>query len=567
MNDFKASRFVAQFMKKHIGMSLVLAFAILGTSISSLLPSYTLKYLIDGFLEPAINGSVTITNGKIVGLSFLYFSTYLLVSLFTILQNYMIDVFGQKLIHELRYAMIEKSHRLTSSYFRRNGTGSMTSRVTDDVNSIEQLFAEGLVSLVVNLFKIIGILISVFIFSWVLGLILFAIIPVIYFITQAFRKNMLKNQLANRKILNEESNNLSETIDCNNTIKNLSKEGYREEEFKGLLNKGFKVMDKTGWFDSLYGPVIEILKAITISAVTLIVCYSQDTNSIIGLSIGTFAAAINLISNVFSPIQTIGQEIQTMQEGKSGIERVEKFMSEKEICLKEDSLKANDIINKKFPYLLEFKDLSFHYDDGQELIYDDMNLQVKKLEKICLVGRTGIGKTTLFRLILGILEPTKGQILFNGYDVTKIPDTEKRKIFGYVEQGFKAVPGSVMDQITLGDQSISLKEVRKAMSDSFLDDYVMKTIPNNYQAPFREEDFSQGQLQLLNLARATVLNPQLLLLDEISANLDSETEKEVIKALAKASNDRTVVSISHRLSDQLGFDRVIEVEKGKIISK
>ena len=401
MNDFKASRFVAQFMKKHIGMSLVLAFAILGTSISSLLPSYTLKYLIDGFLEPAINGSVTITNGKIVGLSFLYFSTYLLVSLFTILQNYMIDVFGQKLIHELRYAMIEKSHRLTSSYFRRNGTGSMTSRVTDDVNSIEQLFAEGLVSLVVNLFKILGILISVFIFSWVLGLILFAIIPVIYFITQAFRKNMLKNQLANRKILNEESNNLSETIDCNNTIKNLSKEGYREEEFKGLLNKGFKVMDKTGWFDSLYGPVIEILKAITISAVTLIVCYSQDTNSIIGLSIGTFAAAINLISNVFSPIQTIGQEIQTMQEGKSGIERVEKFMSEKEICLKEDSLKANDIINKKFPYLLEFKDLSFHYDDGQELIYDDMNLQVKKLEKICLIGRTGIGKTTLFRLILG----------------------------------------------------------------------------------------------------------------------------------------------------------------------
>ncbi|MFA6861316.1 MAG: ABC transporter ATP-binding protein [Bacilli bacterium] len=565
MNDFKTKDFILHFSKKHLILVILLAFMIIGASVSSLLPSYALKYLIDGVINPLLASQAQINQKEILLATGAYFGSYLLVGFFTIFENYMIDLYGQKMIHELRYAMIEKSHRIQSSYFTRNGTGTMTSRVTDDVNSIEMLFAEGLVSLLVNFFKIIGILISVFVFSWILGLILLLLIPIVFFVTQSFRKKMLKNQLSNRKLVNQETNNLSETIDSSLVIKNLSKEGYRQNQFTGLLNKDYQVMDKTAWLDSLYSPIIEMLKAITISAVTLLVAYSiNSTDSLMGLSIGTFAAAMSLISSVFSPIESIGQELQTMQEGTSGIKRVEKFMNEPEICKKNPAF-TSQVVSKSVDYkpLLQFKNLSFHYDDGTELIYNGMNLTINKLDKVTLVGRTGVGKTTLFRLVMGILEPTSGEIDLNGYNVSLIPDPEKRALFGYVQQDFKFIPGTIEDQITLKDPTISLTQVRKAMQDAFLDDYVMSHIEGGYEAKFNEEDFSRGQLQLLNLARAMVLNPQLLLLDEISANLDSKTEKQVIDALAKATSERTVISISHRLSDQLGFTKVIEVRDGK----
>jgi ATP-binding cassette subfamily B multidrug efflux pump len=565
---FRTSRFIGRFLAKHWVLTLLLALAILGAATTGLLPPFTLRYLIDQYINPAISQQTVLETGKLAGFSILYFASYLLVGLFNVFENYMIDVFGQKLIHALRNEMIDKSHRLRSSYFTRHGTGEMTSRVTDDVYAIELLFADGLVSMLVSLFKILGILVSVFVFSWVLGLILLGLIPLIFLVTRAFQKRMLRNQLANRKILNQESNNLSESIDNSVTIKNLGKEGYREGEFHALLDEGYKVEDRTGWFDSVYSPVIEMIKTLVIALITFLVAYSMDSaNGIVGLSIGTFAASLTLISNVFSPIQDIGQELQSMQEGISGIKRVEAFMNEPEVCEKDPSLKAETVLQKKTEALLVFDSLSFHYDDGEELIYDGMNLTVKPYDKISLIGRTGVGKTTLFRLILGILEPTSGRITVHGVDVSRIPDSEKRKIFGYVEQGFKPIPGTVMDQITLKDQSLTLDQVRKAMKDSFLDDYVMNHIPGGYEAPFKEEDFSRGQLQLLGLARAMVTDPELLLLDEISANLDSQTEKEVIDALAHASSSRTVISISHRLSDQLGFTRIIEVENGKAIDR
>lgn len=173
----------------------------------------------------------------------------------------------------------------------------------------------------------------------------------------------------------------------------------------------------------------------------------------------------------------------------------------------------------------------------------------------------------MFRLILGILEPTEGNVSVNGVPASRIPESEKRKIFGYVEQGFKPVPGTVKDQVTLGDAALSLGAVRAAMRNAFLDDYVMSRLAKGYETPFDEKDFSRGQLQLLGLARALVADPRILLLDEISANLDSETEKQVIDALAKASASRTVVSISHRLSDCLGFTRVLAVEKSGVVEK
>lgn len=553
------------FIKKHPIWTLLLAFAVLAVSLSSLLPPFVLQHILDDYLSPALNGQSYDSN-RLIWMTMFYFGSYLLIGILTLAENFLVDTIGQKIIRQLRHEMIEKSHRLSSSYFRHNGTGVMTSRVMDDVSSIETLFSDGLVSLLVSLFKIIGILISVFVFSYVLGFIVLAIIPLVYFITNAFRKRMLKNQLRSRKLKNDETNNLSESIDNMRTLENLEKKEYRENNFVSLQKEDIQVSHRSAIYDSLFSPIVMMLRAVVIGVVTLLVAFSLSSEmTFAGLSVGTFAAAIALISNIFAPIQELGQELQVMQEGVSGITRVLDYMNQPEDVEANKELKAEDIFLQKEGYpFIEAKNLSFHYEDGEEKIFDNVSFVINEKDKVSVVGRTGAGKTTLFRLLLSILYPTEGEILFCGQDVKYIPNKEKRKIFGYVEQGFKGIPGTIEEQITLKDKSISLEEVRQAMKQVRLDDYVMEKIKDNYQATFKEDNFSRGQLQLLNLARALVTNPPVLLLDEISANLDSETEKEIIEAISLASSQRTVISISHRLSDQLGFTKTLRVVDGKV---
>lgn len=550
---YKISSFLLPFLKKHIVIVVLLIMIVICSVISTLLPSYALKFLIDSIVNSQGTSNNIILN------SCLFFGSYFLVALFTMLQNYMIDIYGQKLIHELRYQMIEKSHRMTYAYFTHHGTGEMTSRIIDDVQAVETLFASGLISFVVSFFKIIGILISVFVFSWPLGLILMAVIPVIYFLTKFFRKRMLNYQMKNRKQLNALTNDISETSQNMQVIQLLGKEQYQEEKYQQILKALNQTKQKTALFDSIYSPIVDSIKAIFIGSVTLLVSYASETTSVIslGITVGTFAAALDLISNIFVPIINLGQEMETMQEGISGLKRVEVFMSEKEITSKDNSILAKEVLKKE--ELIRVENLSFHYDDSEEDVIKDVSFSLKKKDKVTLIGRTGAGKTTLFRLLTGILEPTTGDIFIGDYKANRIPEQQKKYLFGYVEQGFSAIPGTVLDQITLHDKSISIEQVEKVMDRVFLNDYVLTEVKGGYQAEFRMDLFSRGQLQLLSLARALVFDPEILLLDEISANLDAKTEGEIIAILSDPTMDKTIISISHRLSDQLNFNKILEV--------
>lgn len=565
---FKATNFLKSFAKGHPFLSLALLFVALGSALAGLLPPFLLKGIIDNEITPDLTSGIAPEWSRLLSLSFAYYGAYLLEGVFTLLENGLIDLYGEKLIHELRNAMMAKAHRLPMGYFTRHGSGEMSSRIIDDVTSIEVLFADGLVSLLVSIIKIIGILVSVFILNWLLGLLLLAVIPLVGVLTHLFRKGMLKAETENRKVLNAMSNHYSESIDNFRLLKDLHEENYREESFLTLLKRAYKSKDKVAFYDSVYSPTIDFLKSLVIALLTYLVISSTTTggSGLVLISIGTYAASINLISSVFSPIQAIGEEIDSMQEGISGIERVEAFMNEKELEPKDPSLNAEKVLQAQAGVpLLEFKDLSFHYDDGDTLIYDHFSLAIQAKEKVCLIGRTGAGKSTLFRLILGLLEPTSGEVLLNGHSVKRIPDHEKRRIYGEVDQLFAAIPGSLRDQISLGDPAISDEMIYGALEQAFLKDYVLSHFKDGLDTPFELKDFSRGQLQLLSLARAIVMNPPILLLDEISANLDSETEKEVIEALTKASASRSVLSISHRYSDVLSFTKVLEVENGKIV--
>ena len=566
---FTVRSFFKNFLAEHPVLFVFLVLSIAGAALSGLLPSYALRYLIDNAVE-SMRAEGKVETGPLLLVSLLYFGAYLAVALCTFFENYMIDTVGQKIIRELRYLMMDKSHRLASSYFTNNGNGEMTSRVTDDVYAIETLFQSGLVSLAVNFLKIIGIVVSIFTFSWMLGLLLLAVIPLIYVITRFFTKRMLKVHTDVRKITNDENNCVSESIDSHLTVKNLDKEQYREDEYKSLLLRYYRTWDKASVFDSVYSPLVQLLKAVLVAAMAVLVGYGAEKGNVtlaLGISAGTFAASMKMVADVFSPIEQIGQELEGMQEGVSGIVRVEAFMNEEEVKPKNPEYTAERVLARTEKDFLKISHLTFRYEDGEHDIYKDADYTVHPDEKITFVGRTGAGKTTLFRLMLGILEPDGGEIDVNGYDVSLIPDSEKRKIFGYVEQGFQSVPGSVRDQITLKDPSVTDGQVVEAMKAVFLDSYVKERIPGGYDAPYDDRLFSRGQKQLLSLARALLYNPPFLLLDEISANLDSKTEEEIVSALGNASRKRTVLSISHRISDRLGFDKTVEIADGKAVER
>lgn len=528
-------------------------------SLSSLVPPLILQKLIDDVLQPA--NSLAIDQGKLWLYAVLYLISYLLISLFDILNSVLIDNRGAKLIRSLRDDRRKKRHTLPSSYFRHHGSGSLSSRIRDDVASVESLFTDGLVSLIVSARKIVSILVSVFLFSYLLGLRLVVRIPIVFFITMFFRKQRLNQQVAIRKKENLLSNTLSESLSSFETIENLNKEAYQQERFETVLKENRDLRNKSAIYDATFSPIIRFLRAIRISLVTFFVFYFRGSeNGFLGLSVGTFAAAVSMISNLFQPIQDLGQEIQVRQEGTSGVKRAMDFLNLEEKKKENGSLSLTDILPLNGKRILEAKNLSFHYQDSDERLIKNVSFVLDNEDKVLLLGRTGAGKTTLFRRFTGREYPSEGSLSLNGIERSDIPDYLKKQIFGYVSQGFKPIGGTVKDQITLRDNSIPLEKVRKARRDSFLDDYVRNHIQGGYDALFRREDFSEGQLELLNLARALVSEPKILLLDELSSNIDTSTEEKLLSALSKAGEGRRRISITHRLSNRLTFNRALKVE-------
>lgn len=552
---FTIKSFILKDMKQSWLSYALLILSVILLTLVSLVPPLILKSLIDNGFDQQ---NSLIEKDFLIYAS-LYFASYLLIALMTIAENVIVDIIGQRLIRRLRHDMMSKKERLNASYFRHEGTGYFTGRILDDVTSVETLFSDGLISMIVSLSKIIGIIVSVFIFSPILGIIAVLLVPIVFTISSLFRKKMFNNQLETRKTRSSESNHLSESIDNALVLENLEKKEYREEQYKTLLLNEKKSLLKSSIYDSIFSPIVLTIKGLTILLIAMLVVMSHENSwTIIGISVGTFAASLSYISDIFSPIQDMGQELQSMQEGMSGLRRVTEFMNRKEDKEKKGDMTVDDLdLTKK---AIRIDSLSFKYDDGNINVINNLSLDITSGEKIVFVGRTGAGKTTLFRLLLSILEPTEGKILIYGMDSTLIPNAIKRLIFGYVTQEFKQVPGTIKEQITLGDKKITDEMVHEAMRSVFLDEYVTNTIEGGYDSEFTSSKFSQGQLQLLNIARAIVMNPPILLLDEISANLDSDTESKIIKAITEISNGRTVLSISHRLSDSIGFDRMIDIE-------
>lgn len=547
MKNRSVGRVILNTIKEKWLLTAGIAITVVGAIVTALFPPLILAKIID-----------TVTSGTMPTfyMVLMYFGFLLVTGLMESARETFLTVFGQKITHSLRSALMDKYSCLTTSGLTSQEPGTVVSRFVGDADTVENLFTSGIISMFADACKIISIVAVIWFKNKGLAIVLLVILPFLFIFTRIIQKNMLEAQIENRRAVGMASGYVPETLHNIRTIHTLGKENYMEQRYDEYICESYAAIEKNNFYDAVYSPVILILNAIVVAVVMLFSASgNQSVLTFFGMSAGTAVAVINYISQIFAPVESLGMEIQTIQSAIAGVHRINEFFELDESSVKKDSYIAdNTAMEADSDVIVDFNNVTFAYDDKN--VVENLSFSIKKGEQVTLSGRTGAGKSTIFKLLLGLYDPDNGSVLIAGQKAIAIPDSEKRKVYGYVEQTFHMVPGTVKDQITLYDTLITDEDVIEAAKTAGLHDAIME-LENGYDTICKSEDFSQGQWQLLSIARAAAAKPELLLLDEITANLDADTEKNVLDALNRVSKNRTVISISHRTNAKMG--RIIEI--------
>ena len=479
----------------------------------------------------------------------LYFGSLALEGVLTSAQESLLVLFGQRMTHALRSEMSRKLSRLPAGTLAEQNPGEVAARFSGDVDTVEALFTSGIISMAADACRIISIMGVIAVKNTGLALILLLVLPLFAVFTRYVQKRMLAAQLDNRRAVAAVSGQVPETLHNIRTIRALGLEDYMERRYDRCIGDSYAAMERTNFYDAVYSPVVLLLNAVVVGIVMLLSASGNaQLLTLFGMSVGTSVAVINYISRIFAPIESLGMEIQTIQSAMAGVRRIDAFLDQPERTIPPARREAarGDV---------EFAHVTFGY--GERHVLKDFSMTVKQGEQVTLVGRTGAGKSTVFKLLLGLYQPEAGTVTIGGVKVGDITDRERRTCIGCVEQHFSRVPGTVLEQITLGDPQITGEMARAAAALAGID-AAIRALPEGYDTVCTEGIFSQGEWQLLSIARAAAADPAVLLLDEITANLDAETEARVLEALRRASAGRTVLSVSHRVYENLG-GRTIEI--------
>ena len=509
--------------------------------LASLLPPLLLARVIDG-----LTGGIPLTFAA----ALLYFGSLALEGVLASAQETLLEILGQKMTHALRAAMSQKLARLPAATLSSQNPGELAARFSGDVDTVEALFTSGVISMAADACRILSILAVIAVKNAGLALILLPVLPLLAAFTRHVQRRMLAAQMENRRAVAAISAQVPEALHNIRTIRALGLEDYMSARYDRRIGESYAAVEKTNFYDAVYSPVVLTLNAAVVGVVMLLSA-SGDARvlTLFGMSVGTSVAVINYISRIFAPIESLGMEIQTIQSAMAGVKRINAFLAQPERAAQAAESAAVPRGDVAVDHV------TFGY-DGRTVL-SDLSFTVRAGEQATLVGRTGAGKSTVFKLLLGLYRPEKGTVTIGGVDVSQITDRQRRSCIGCVEQHFARVPGTVLDQITLGDPRITRDMAWKAARLAGLDAAIC-AFPDGYDTRCTDGMFSQGEWQLLSIARAAAADPAVLLLDEITANLDAQTEACVLEALRRASAGRTVISISHRIYEQLG-GRMIEI--------
>lgn len=548
-NGFKTA------LKNKLFYVIILFISIITGILMQLVPPRLLKNIIDNNISKGIYSGV-------FTISCYYLLAVVLSGIADFLRELTMAIVGQDILLNIRYNMAKKLSKLPIAYFSNNAVGEIMSHFTSDVDAVGTLFSEGLVGMLADGLKSLGIIISIYMLSPALSLYILVLIPIIYFITRFFKSKTFKAQMESRKAVGHINGFIQELFNGIRAIKIFRMENRNISNFQKPLNENINAVHKTSTLDSLFPCITQVLRAIVI---TIIVVISAPKGlGLLGISIGSIAAAIDLISRMLDPIESIAMEFQTIQEAFAGVKRINEFDCEQEEirCIQE----CNCLSGSDFEKLtISVKNLSFSYNNDKKVV-ENINFDVLPGTKVALVGRTGAGKSTIMNLVAGLYKPTTGSIEIQGINPFEMPYSLRRHLIGIVPQSFPIYDGTINDAITLYDKNITEEQVINAAKTVGLHSDIMK-LPNGYDTLIGEGEvqLSYGQYQLLALACALVCNPPILFLDEVTSGLDSLTEQRLFKALKEISMNRTILTISHRISGIIDADKVIILENGRIV--
>lgn len=554
-----------QILKANRGFCLLLVAVVFGTVFFSLLPPLILEKMVD-----------SLAAGKpiFLSLAIFYFMTMALSGLLDAAKEGMITVFGQRMTHQIRLAMSEKLKKLPTSYFIETDPGIVASRFVNDVDTVEGLFSSGVISMLADVCKLVSILVVIYWKSPGLAILLTVATPILYGMTRLFQKKMLLAQMENRIAVGKTNQQIPEVLRNMRTIRSVHQEKYMISRYGTSIDQSYEAQERSNFYDAVYSPIIVSVSALLVGIMMASAAQSGSFQAFFGMSAGTAAAVIAYAGSFFEPLESIGMEIQNIQVAVSGMQRIREFLQEDEwrearqeaggSHSREESrkkarqeaggshlrVKGHRKADRMQGAAIFLSNVSFRYQIGKPQILQHFSLRVCEGETIILAGRTGVGKSTVIKLMAGLYQPESGTVEIYGRNPICIREEERRCYFGYVEQRFHLVTGTVGDQVSLQDPQITKEQIERALQIVGLWE-VINQLPSGLDTTCTEELFSQGQFQLLSIARAIVCEPKILLLDEITAYLDSQTEQMVLTALKRASNGRTVISVSHRIYESM----------------
>lgn len=550
-NDWALFSYITAYIKPYLGILLLATIALAGNLVLLLLRPYITKQVIDlGFATNDIN--------VIEYYAVIYGLTIIGSVLCIFVENYFLKSFGQKIIYNIRAIVFQKILHKSHDEFYKLPIGNWVTRITNDVESLRTLYTDVLLNLASSGLMIIGILGFMYAINVPLAIIMTILLPIMGVIIWVFQKFSRKAFRQVRRSVAASNASIKELLNYIVIVKSYSGEKEIEERYN-TVNKGFL---EAGLFEvttfSIFRPLVDGL-----FFVALIVIFTT-TNLVDSVAdAGTVFAFIQYMDRFFQPLKDIADKYNSLQSSLAGAERLVPLLEEKERNM------VDEVPKELIPVeSIEFDHVCFSYENNDVYALQDFTLHIKAGDFTGIVGPSGSGKSTLLSLLMGIYKPTKGSIYINGIDISKYDSSVLRHLMGYVFQQAYLFKGSIKDNLTLFDNSISHDEMVKAAKQVNLDSMI-EQLPEGYNTPvgYLGSLLSDGQKQLLAFGRTLIRNIPILLLDEATANIDSHTEKQIQASIENIRGSKTIVSIAHRLSTVQDANEIVYIEYGKIKEK
>ena len=549
--DLRLFKRIMVYTKPYIKTYYVVLISAILLSLFSTLNPYLLKITVDDYITPRnYSGLMTFI--------FIMLIVLLLEVIFQYIFVFYANWLGQMVIKDIRVSLFKKLVSFKMNFFDKSAVGRLVTRSVSDIESIANIFSQGLFMILADFLKMGIVIIVMIVINFELSLVVFSILPLIIYATRLFQKSMKKAFEQVRVEISNMNTFLQERITGMRIVQIFNRESKELEAFKMINERHKKAWLKTVWYNSIFFPIAELSTSITLGLLVWyggLRTYAEDN-----FSLGVLFLFIQLSQNLFRPLRQIADKFNTLQMGMVAADRVFEILDKKEPT---DNRLVKLPLNLKGEITIE--DLNFSYESGQEVL-KNINININAGEKIALVGSTGSGKSTLINLILLLYEYEKGDIRLDGISINKISKNNLRSQVANVSQDIFLFADSIFNNVTLYNPNISLIDVEKAASDIGIDRFIKK-LPNGFKYRVNEGGtiLSSGQRQLISFLRAYVSNPKILILDEATSSVDSFTEELIQTATDRIIKNKTSIIIAHRLTTIKKADKIIVLDRGKIV--